>query len=67
MKEKNMYPDYISITNGMRGWFAIHCRWYEDMNGYDVYQTGIGSYDTQEEAKEEAILWAEIEEISFKE
>lgn len=61
-----MNKSYISITKGMSGWFAVCLVYYEDIQGYDVYNTGIG-YETKEEAIEEAKEWAKAEEMEFKE
>lgn len=67
-------PDCITVTEGMSGFFAIHIIWVNDpelggdAGGYwDVWQSGVGRYDTKEEAIEEAKEWAESEGIEYKE
>lgn len=63
----NLNPDYISTYLYGSGYGAIHLRWYADINGYDCEQTGIGRYDTLDEAIKEAKEWAEAEEIEYRE
>lgn len=57
------HPPYISISKGMSGWFAICLAWYEDIQSYDVQQSGIGRYDNREDAVAEAEDWAMSEGI----
>lgn len=49
--------EFVGITSGMRGYFAVHY----DEDG--PIQTGIGSYETPEEAAQEAYEWAASDEI----
>jgi DNA polymerase/3'-5' exonuclease PolX len=60
------YPDYITTTHGGSGYFAIQMRWYADMQGYDVQQTGIGRYSASENAAEEGRIWAEAENLQHR-
>lgn len=52
----------IGVTQGMAGWFAVV---YEYTNPYvpDVIATGVGRYDTKEEAMIEAEQWAAEERL----
>jgi hypothetical protein len=60
-----MPQDYITITSGLRGFFAVHITLDED--GCPVpWQSGIGSYATADEAIPEAQQWAEAEGIPFR-
>lgn len=59
-------PDYITTTHGGSGYFAVFCRWYADIDGYDAYQTGNGRYATKTEAEAEGREWAEAEGIEFQ-
>jgi|HubBroStandDraft_6_1064221.scaffolds.fasta_scaffold1750716_1 hypothetical protein len=56
---------YVTSTHGMRGWFAVLV-WFAPEGFWEPWQSGIGSYDTQEGAEEEAREWAEAEGIEFK-
>ena len=57
---------YVCVTKGLRGYFAVLVEEFPD--GFmEPIQTGFGSYDTVEEAKVEAMVWAKAEDILFKE
>lgn len=57
----------ISLAHGMSGWFAVHYADYSDMNWCpDVVQTGIGRYETRQEAIEEAINWSKAENLPLE-
>lgn len=58
--------EYITVSLLGSGYAAIHMRWYDDMNGYDVQQTGIGRYRTREAATTEAIVWAQSDNIPLR-
>lgn len=56
---------WISVTHGMRGYFAVMM--VEEADGFvDVQQSGIGSYETMEEAEREGREWAKAEELEFR-
>ena len=55
---------YVTVTEGMRGWFAVLLVWNED-GFYEPWNSGFGSYKTKEEAYPEAKDWAEAEDITF--
>lgn len=63
--DRNKYPDYIEVTWGGSGYFAVHRRYYEDIKGYDNEQTGVGRYRTFAEAEAEARDWAETHEMPY--
>lgn len=57
--------DYITVTRGMRGYFAVHVTW--NLEGFwEPQQSGVGSYATAEEAEVEAKMWARSEGLEFK-
>lgn len=59
------YP-HITTTYGLRGWFAVCLWWNPEMDGFaEPWQSGIGSYGTQEEAAIEGRQWADTEELPF--
>lgn len=61
------HPDYLCVSLLGSGYAAIHMRWYADMGGYDVEQTGIGRYQTHAEAVIEARMWSVSDEIEYRE
>lgn len=57
---------FITVTRGLRGWFAVQMYWEREYGGFwDVWQSGIGSYETPEGAAQEGRQWAEAEGIEF--
>jgi hypothetical protein len=61
------HPPYVTVTYGMRGWFAVLLTWNDEHGGfYEPFNTGPGSYKTSEDAQKEARLWAEAEGLEFK-
>ena len=62
----NDYPDYVTITYGMRGYFAVLMSWSEEDCIYESWETGIGSYKSAEAAEPEAKSWADAEGIEFR-
>jgi hypothetical protein len=58
-------PNYwITVTSGMRGYFAVML--WDGMGFEEPWETGMGSYDTPEQAAIEAKQWAEAEGIEYK-
>lgn len=64
--ERKEHPTYITTTSGMSGYFAVCMVWYTDMNGYDVWQTGVGRYKTENMAIAEAQEWARADGIEYR-
>ena len=60
------YQTYIGITCGMRGWFAVLLVWNQEMQMYEPWSTGFGSYKSSKEAIPEAKGWAAAEGIQFR-
>jgi hypothetical protein len=60
------HTPFVTVTSGMRGYFAILMFWDED-GFWDVWQSGIGSYRTAEEARKDAREWAHAEGIRCEE
>jgi hypothetical protein len=65
------HPPYVTITSGMRGYFAVLMTWTEydncrDDGFYEPENTGFGSYKTYAEAVPEARSWAEAEGCELK-
>jgi hypothetical protein len=60
---------YITIHKGMSGYKAVQICWVAEPDGlgyWDVWTTGIGRYETEAEAIEEAKQWAEAEGLEFR-
>lgn len=65
-----MVKDYITVTEGMSGFFAVHI-WLNEEGDFvepfwEPYQTGFGRYATREEAVVEAKDWADASGIEYK-
>ena len=62
---------YITVTRGMSGFFAVMVWWnneHPDLGGFwEPYETDVDRYKTYDEAKSVALVWAESEELEFKE
>ena len=56
-----MTKDFITVTEGMSGFFAVHM-WLNEEEDFgpfwEPYDTGYGRYNTREEAEVEAKAWA---------
>lgn len=61
-----MNKPYITVTNGISGHYAILVVWDDELQGWDIEQTGLGRYPTVEEATAEGLSWAESEQLEFK-
>lgn len=64
-----MSKDFITVTEGMSGYFAVHM-WLnneEDFGPFwEPYDSGFGRYATKEEAIAEAMAWADEAGMEFK-
>ncbi len=64
-----MAKDFITIMQGMSGYFACHM-WLneedEDEPFWEPYESGIGRYSTREEALVEAAKWADEMEMELR-
>jgi len=64
---KEDHSDFIGITSGMSGYFAVHMTWNEEFGGFwEPWDTGFGRYPTDKGAKNEARQWANDEEIRLE-
>ena len=59
------HPSFISVTQGMSGYFAVLMSWSRD-GFYEPWNTGFGRYSTREDAIREAREWAEAEELEYR-
>lgn len=55
-----MINEYVTVTKGLRGYFAVHI-----VDG-EPYQTGAGSYSDETSAVPEAVSYARSERIPFR-
>lgn len=60
------YASHTDVTQGLRGWFAVLMVYYDDIQGFDVFNSGISSYVTREEAIADAKSWAELEGLKCR-
>lgn len=57
---------FVTVYKPIAGWKAVQYWWNPDMGGFwEPWQTGSFAYATKEEAVEDALCWAEAEEIPF--
>lgn len=55
---------YVTVTYGMRGWFAVLI---DDSDGFpEPVNSGIGSHKTSELAAREGQEWARAERLEFR-
>jgi hypothetical protein len=61
------HPSFVTITHGIRGYFAVLLVWNPEFDGfYEPENSGIGSYATAAEAEPEALEWAQAEGVAFR-
>ena len=61
----SMPDEYITVTHGMSGYFAVLIKYYLKDGFHDVHSTGIGRYKLKSEAVIEAKQWSEVEELPY--
>lgn len=60
------HPSFITVTQGMRGWFAVQMCWNPEHGGfYEPWITSPMSHKTRDEAINEAQNWAKLEGFKF--
>lgn len=57
---------YITTMDSIGGFKAVMIYWNAEENFWEPWQTGIGAYETREEAEEEGRWWAADERLEFK-
>ena len=64
-----MMKHFVTVTEGMSGFFAIHM-WLNEEEDFgpfwEPYESGIGRYGTREEAIVEAKQWAWELELPYE-
>lgn len=55
----------VTVTEGVRGYFAVLMCWNSELEMYEPWNTGFSSYGTPEEANVDAKSWAEAEELKY--
>jgi hypothetical protein len=66
--ENETHPDYVTVTQGISGWFAVYVSWTKDGDSgfYEPYHSGFGRYKHREDAETEAQEWAKSEGIEYR-
>jgi len=63
------YPEhssFITVYKPIAGWKAVQYWWNPDMGGFwEPWQTAGYAFNTKENAIEDALAWAEAEDIPF--
>lgn len=63
----NDHPTFITVTQGMSGYFAVMMSWNSECDGfYEPWTTGFGRYEKKEDAIEEAEFWAKDEGLEYQ-
>lgn len=58
---------FVTITEGMRGFFAVLMCWNQEHGGFwEPWNSSDASFETYDEAIPDAKCWAEAENIEFK-
>jgi hypothetical protein len=64
-----MTKNFITVTEGMSGFFAVHM-WLNEQEDFgpfwEPYDTGMGRYATYAEALDEALGWAVDSGMEFR-
>ena len=64
-----MTKEFITVTEGMSGFFAVHMWLNEEdfeIPFWEPYDTGMGRYATRESAELEAHQWAEETGMEYR-
>ena len=61
------HPDYVTVTHGLRGHFAVLMSWSEEDNAYEPWQTSPITAKDSVGAARDGRSWAAAEGIEFKE
>lgn len=57
---------FMTVTEGMSGYFAVMFWFNPSMGGFwEPFDTGFGRYRTEDEARVEAIRWADEEGVPY--
>lgn len=68
MKYDEIKNPVVTVTHGMRGWFAVTMWWNPDMGGFwEPWETAENSWPTAEQAAVDGRLWAKNEGLEFQE
>ena len=59
------HKDYICVTHGLRGYFPVLIKWYEDNEMYDICVSGETAKDFAS-CVEDAKAWAMAEGIEYR-
>ncbi|MFH7600638.1 hypothetical protein WDV06_36925, partial [Streptomyces racemochromogenes] len=61
------HPDHVTVTHGMRGWFAVYMKWTDECGGfYEPWQSHDFSHSSRAGAESDARAWAEAEEVEVR-
>lgn len=61
------HPDYVTVTHGMRGYYAVYLKWTDERGGfYEPWNTSDLSYKTHKSAVIEAKSWAKADGVAYR-
>jgi len=58
---------YMTVTNGMRGWFAVLVVFNQQEGFYEPFVSSPNSYTTKQQAIADGLAWAQSEDLQFQE
>jgi hypothetical protein len=58
------HSPFITVYESIGGWKAVQMWWNPKIDGFwEPWTTGVGAYDSREDAEAEAKAWAEADDI----
>ena len=62
----SMHMPYITVTFGLRGWFAVLMTWNEEDQCYEPYESSPFAFASKEGAFMNARYWAQCEQLAVE-
>jgi hypothetical protein len=60
------HKSFITVYNPIVGWKAVQYWWNPDLGGFwEPWQTGFCAFNTEQSAIDDALFWAEMEDLPF--
>lgn len=60
------HPNYITVTQGMRGYYSVLMKWDDELEFYEPFVTSDFSWKTFAKAKADAEFWAQAEGLELR-
>jgi hypothetical protein len=60
------HKSFITVYKPIAGWKAVQYWWNPDLGGFwEPWQTGFCAFNTEQSAIDDALFWAEMEDLPF--